>query len=97
MAKLIRNGRAFAVSRDLLLEDRFENLGKLFHLQPLINVPKPGKVAGRTCLDASVRGRANISLNDACDREANDDYRPLVINPRLHDLCDLAVSVRLHI
>ena len=69
MAKLIRNGRALAISRELLLEDRFEKLGKLFHLQPLLNVPKLGKVEGRTCLDASVRGQANMSLNDACDSE----------------------------
>jgi hypothetical protein len=39
MAKLIRNGSALAISRELLLEDRFEELGKLFHLQPLLNVP----------------------------------------------------------
>ena len=56
---------------------------------------KHNDFVGRICLNCTSRaGPARHALNSYVDVEAMDRYRPLVPNPLVTDLCNLAVDVR---
>ena len=86
VATLIKKGKAVASTLESLL--KFPEISHLFHLNPLLNVPKEGKFVGRTCLNASYN-TASGSLNDGADLVDNDIKIPLFDNPRLSNVFDL--------
>jgi hypothetical protein len=91
--KLVASGRALVFSFDEVAG--LPEMAERLHLQPVVRAEKHNDFVGRICLNCTSRaGPARHALNSYADVGAMDIYRPLVPNPLVTDLCNLAVDVR---